>query len=96
LARRAGEASAQDGGCRCRQLLLRTHQIKQPLLHTYILTQPPPTTQESWWVILATKDSKIVNIQKVTKKEKKFSHDIKFMAPPKGEYDMDVYVMSNA
>ncbi|GMI29830.1 hypothetical protein TeGR_g14736, partial [Tetraparma gracilis] len=56
----------------------------------------PIAKQESWWVILATKDSKIVNIQKVTKKEKKFSHDIKFMAPPKGEYDMDVYVMSNA
>jgi translocation protein SEC63 len=55
----------------------------------------PEPRKESWWVILSTKDGKIVSIENVAKKEKVFNHDIKFMAPPQGAYDMVIHVLSN-
>lgn len=55
----------------------------------------PAPRRESWWIILATKDGKIVSIENVAKTTKVFNHDIKFMAPPQGAYDMVVHVLSN-
>mmetsp|Transcript_25142 Transcript_25142/g.47268 ORF Transcript_25142/g.47268 Transcript_25142/m.47268 type:complete len:609 (+) Transcript_25142:262-2088(+) len=51
--------------------------------------------KEGWWCILCTREGKIVHIQKVTDEERTFKHDIKFMAPPKGKYEMKVMMFSD-
>mmetsp|Transcript_38111 Transcript_38111/g.83693 ORF Transcript_38111/g.83693 Transcript_38111/m.83693 type:complete len:649 (-) Transcript_38111:185-2131(-) len=56
----------------------------------------PYPKQEAWWVILGTKDGKIIDIQKVTKADRTVEHEIKFLAPRKGEYEFDLHVVSNA
>merc|ERR1719359_1278436 len=49
----------------------------------------PVPRKESWWIVLATKEGKIVAIENVSDQEKSFHHDIKFMAPPEGGYNME-------
>jgi translocation protein SEC63 len=56
----------------------------------------PFPKQEGWWVILGTKEGKIVHIEKVGDPSRVVEHNIKFLAPRVGEYDFDLYVKSNA
>jgi translocation protein SEC63 len=56
----------------------------------------PFPKQEAWWIILGTKEGKIINVEKVGNPDRVFDHDIKFLAPRVGEYEFDLYVMSNA
>lgn len=56
----------------------------------------PFPKQEAWWIILGTKEGKIIDIKKVAKPEKEFTHDIKFLAPRQGTYNFDLHVLSNA
>jgi len=56
----------------------------------------PYPKQEAWWVLLGTREGKIISVDKITKSTKTFSHKIKFMAPREGTYEFDLYVKSNA
>ena len=56
----------------------------------------PYPKQEAWWIFLGTKEGKIISIEKVGNPNKTFTHDIKFLAPRVGDYEFDLYVMSNA
>ena len=56
----------------------------------------PYPKQEAWWIILGTKEGKIISIEKVTNPNKVVDHQIKFLAPRQGEYVFDLYVKSNA
>jgi len=56
----------------------------------------PFPKKEAWWIILGTKEGKIISIEKVTKPEREYTHDIKFLAPRKGSYAFDLHVLSNA
>lgn len=56
----------------------------------------PFPKQEGWWVILGTKEGKIVHIEKVGNPSRVVEHNIKFLAPRVGEYEFDLYVKSNA
>lgn len=56
----------------------------------------PFPKKEAWWIILGTKQGKVISIEKVANPAKVFTHDIKFLAPGQGTYNFDLYVMSNA
>lgn len=56
----------------------------------------PFPKQEAWWVILGTKEGKIIHIEKVGDPSRVVQHDIKFLAPRVGDYEFDLYVKSNA
>jgi len=56
----------------------------------------PYPKQEAWWVILATKQGKVINIEKVKDPSKEVTHNIKFLAPAQGKYEFDLHVLSNA
>lgn len=56
----------------------------------------PYPRMEAWWVIMGTKEGKIISIEKVTSHDRKVQHDIKFLAPREGAYVFDLHVMSNA
>lgn len=56
----------------------------------------PYPKQEAWWIILGTKEGKIINIEKVPNPSRVFEHNIKFLAPRVGDYEFDLYVKSNA
>lgn len=56
----------------------------------------PFPKQEAWWVILGTREGKIIDIQKVISPDRVVEHEIKFLAPRQGEYEFDLNVMSNA
>jgi translocation protein SEC63 len=56
----------------------------------------PFPKQEAWWIILGTKQGKIISIEKVANPKREFTHDIKFLAPAQGEYNFDLHVLSNA
>lgn len=56
----------------------------------------PFPKQEAWWIILGTKQGKIISIEKVLNPNKEFTHDIKFLAPGQGTYHFDLHVLSNA
>jgi len=56
----------------------------------------PYPKQEAWWIILGTKEGKIISIEKVANPNKVVEHQIKFLAPRQGEYEFDLYVKSNA
>jgi translocation protein SEC63 len=56
----------------------------------------PYPKQEAWWIILGTKEGKIINIEKIPNPNRTFEHNIKFLAPRVGEYEFDLYVKSNA
>jgi len=56
----------------------------------------PYPRMEAWWIIMGTKEGKIISIEKVTKPDREVQHDIKFLAPREGTYNFDLHVMSNA
>jgi len=56
----------------------------------------PFPKQEAWWIILGTKEGKIISIDKVSNPDRVFTHDIKFLAPRQGSYKFDLHVMNNA
>lgn len=56
----------------------------------------PYPKQTAWWIILGTKEGKIINCEKVAANKKTVHHLIKFLAPRQGEYNFDLYVKSNA
>mmetsp|Transcript_6959 Transcript_6959/g.12611 ORF Transcript_6959/g.12611 Transcript_6959/m.12611 type:complete len:644 (+) Transcript_6959:177-2108(+) len=51
---------------------------------------------EAWWVALGTKEGKIISIDKVTSPNRVVEHNIKFLAPRKGQYEFNLHVLSNA
>jgi len=56
----------------------------------------PFPKMEAWWIILGTKEGKIIHIEKVGNPNRVVEHDIKFLAPRVGEYEFDLFVKSNA
>lgn len=56
----------------------------------------PFPKQEAWWIILGTTEGKIIDIKKVVKSGKEFTHDIKFLAPRTGVYEFKLHVLSNS
>jgi len=56
----------------------------------------PFPKMEAWWVGLGTREGKIVSLVKVTDLSRVIEHKIKFVAPPPGDYEFDIYVKSNA
>lgn len=56
----------------------------------------PYPKQEAWWIILGTKEGKIISIEKVGDPSKVVIHNIKFLAPRQGTYEFDLFVKSNA
>lgn len=56
----------------------------------------PYPKQEAWWIMLGTKEGKIVHIEKIGNPDRIFDHEIKFLAPRVGDYEFDLYVKSNA
>jgi translocation protein SEC63 len=66
---------------------------KAGLVHAPLFPFPK---QEAWWIALGTKEGKIISIEKVGNPNRVVEHNIKFLAPRQGEYEFDLYVMSNA
>jgi len=56
----------------------------------------PFPKQEAWWILLGTKEGKIIHIEKVVDPSRISEHNIKFMAPRVGEYEFELFVKSNA
>merc|ERR1712032_955141 len=56
----------------------------------------PFPKMEAWWIILGTKEGKIIHIEKVGDPERVVDHNIKFLAPRVGDYEFDLFVKSNA
>ena len=56
----------------------------------------PASRPEGWWIILSTREGKIVSVEKVTKPDRVFKQDVKFMSPPPGSYEMHLHVMSDS
>jgi translocation protein SEC63 len=56
----------------------------------------PFPKMEAWWVILGQlKGGKTISIEKVGSSARKVVHQIKFLAPPKGEYEFDLLILPN-
>jgi translocation protein SEC63 len=56
----------------------------------------PFPRKEAWWVIVGqVKEGKIISIEKVGNPNQVVVHKIKFLAPPKGKYEFDLFVKSN-
>ena len=56
----------------------------------------PFPKQEAWWIILGTKEGKIIDLKKIANGDKSFTHDIKFLAPKQGTYNFELHVLSNS
>mmetsp|Transcript_21949 Transcript_21949/g.62522 ORF Transcript_21949/g.62522 Transcript_21949/m.62522 type:complete len:445 (-) Transcript_21949:68-1402(-) len=66
---------------------------KAGLVHAPLFPYPK---QEAWWIMLGTKEGKIISIEKVGDPSRVVEHSIKFLAPRVGEYEFDLYVKSSA
>merc|ERR1712137_54542 len=66
---------------------------KAGLIHAPFFPFPK---QEAWWIILGTKEGKIIHIEKVVDPSRIVHHDIKFLAPRVGDYEFNLFVKSNA
>jgi len=66
---------------------------KAGLIHAPYFPYPK---QEAWWIILGTKEGKIIHIEKVVDPSRVVQHNIKFLAPRVGDYEFDLFVKSNA
>lgn len=67
---------------------------KAGLVHSPLFPFPK---KEAFWVILGQlKEGKIISIDKVGNPNQKIIHNIKFLAPPTGTYEFDLFVKSNA
>merc|ERR1712238_524957 len=55
----------------------------------------PFPKREAWWIILGTKEGKIIHIEKVGDPSRVVEHKIVFLAPRVGDYDFDLYVKAN-
>lgn len=82
--------------CTVRVNLTREHLEKGEKAGQVHAPHFPFPRMEAWWIILGTKEGKIINIMKVTKPDRVVQHDIKFLAPREGTYVFDLHVMSNA
>ena len=58
--------------------------------------QFPFPKQEAWWIILGTKDGKIISIEKVTNPTRSSNIKSSFWRRVVGEYDFDLFVKINA
>lgn len=56
----------------------------------------PFPKQEAWWIILGTREGKIISIEKIGDPSRVVEHNIKFLAPRQGTYEFDLHVKSNA
>ena len=56
----------------------------------------PYPKQTAWWVILGTKEGKIINAEKIVATGRVVHHAIKFLAPRVGDYAFDLWVKSSA
>jgi len=56
----------------------------------------PFPKQEAWWILLGTKEGKIIHIEKVVDPSRVVHHNIKFLAPRVGDYEFELFVKSNA
>jgi len=56
----------------------------------------PFPKQEAWWIMLGTKEGKIIHIEKVVDPSRIVQHNIKFLAPRVGDYEFELFVKSNA
>merc|ERR1712224_877124 len=66
---------------------------KAGLIHAPFFPFPK---QEAWWILLGTKEGKIIHIEKVVDPSRIVHHNIKFLAPRVGDYEFDLFVKSNA
>lgn len=66
---------------------------KAGLIHAPFFPFPK---QEAWWIMLGTKEGKIIHIEKVVDPSRIVDHNIKFLAPRVGDYEFDLFVKSNA
>lgn len=66
---------------------------KAGLVHSPFFPFPK---NEAWWVIMGTKEGKIISVEKVIDPSRVVEHKIKFLAPRQGNYEFDLWVKSNA
>jgi len=82
--------------CTIRVMITRKHVAlgkKADLVHAPHFPFP---RQEAWWIILGTKDGRILEAKKVTDQDRDIKHDIKFLTPREGHYEFDLFVLSNS